>query len=131
MKLYINYDNNKKYIHTSNFQSIKSIIYQYLSENKIDNEVDDFYMDYNGLYLDSNLSIEKYNILDNYILNLNKKTKGGNSFMTYVSKNPLRVIICLLIAFLPIIILPMGFISATASLLKVIIQKSISSIEKY
>jgi len=131
MKLYINYDNNKTYIHTSNFQSIKSITYQYLSENKIDNEVDDFYMDYNGLHLDNNLSIEKYNISENYTLNLNKKTKGGNSFMSYASKNPLRVVICLLIALLPLIILPMGFISATASLIKVIIEKSMSSIEKY
>jgi hypothetical protein len=131
MKIYINYENKKKDINTNHFQSIKSIVYQYLFENNIDNEIDDFFIDYNGIHLDYNMSLEKYNILDEYTLNLNKKKKGGSSFFSYFMKNPVQVIICLLISLLPIIILPLGFISATSSLIKVIIEKSINSIGQY
>ena len=132
MKIYINYENKKKNINTNNYQSIKSIIYQYLSENNINNDIEDFFIDYKGIHLDIDFSLEKYNILDNYILNLYKKKKGGVfDFISYLTKHPVQVIFCLLISLLPIIILPLGFISATSCLIKVIIEKSISSIGKY
>ena len=132
MKIYINYKKKTKYINTNNYQSIKSIIYKYLNENNINNDVEDFFIEYNGTHLDVNFSLEKYNILDDCILKLHKKKRGGGfEFFTYLFKNPVQVIFCLLISLLPIIILPMGFISATASLIKVIIEKSINSIGKY
>ena len=93
MKIYINYESSKKHIYTNNYQSVKSIIYQYLCENTISDDVDNFF--------------------------------------TYLMKNPIQVIICLLISLLPIIILPLGFISTTSCLIKVIIEKSITSIGKY
>lgn len=132
MKIYINYENKRKNINTDNYQSIKSIIYQYLSENNINNDIEDFFIVYKGIHLDIDFSLEKYNILDNDTLILYKKKKGGDfAFFTYLFRNPIQVIFCLLISLLPIIILPMGFISATASLIKVIIEKSINSIGKY
>jgi hypothetical protein len=132
MKIYINYKNKTEYINTNNYESLKSIIYKYLCKNKIDTNIDDFFIEYNGIHLDVNFSLEKYNILDNYILKLHKKKRGGGfEFFTYLFKNPIQVIFCLLISLLPIIILPMGFISATSSLIKVIIEKSINSIGKY
>ena len=132
MKIYINYENKRKNINTNNYQSIKSIIYQYLSENNINNEIDDFFIDYKGIHLDIDFSLEKYNILDNYILNLYKKKRGGDfAFFKYLIKNPVQVLFCLLISLLPLIILPLGFISATSCLIKVIIEKSINSIGKY
>ena len=131
MKLYIIYENIKIKITTQNYQSIKSIIYQYLSENNLKDDIDNFYLNYNGAYLDNNMSLEKYNIYENFTLNLNIKKKGGDCFISYALRNPLQVIICLLLSLLPIIILPLGFISATSCLIKVIIEKSISSIGKY
>jgi hypothetical protein len=139
MKIYINYENKKKYINTCNYQSIKSIIYQYLCENNINKNIENFFLDYNGLYLDTNFSLEKYNILDNFVLNLNIKKKGGkknkskdkNSFLSYLSKNPMKVGICLLLALLPVILLPLSFISTTSCLLELILKKSIDSIGKY
>jgi hypothetical protein len=131
MKIYINYENKKVYINTKNYESIKSIIYHFLIENNINNDVDDFFLDYNGIHLDSNFSLEKFDITENCILNLNKKNRGGDSFFNFVMKNPIQVSICLLIALLPIFILPLGFISSTACMIKVIIEKSIASIGKY
>jgi len=90
MKIYINYENKKKNINTNNYQSIKSIIYQYLSENNINNDIEDFFIDYKGIHLDIDFSLEKYNILDNYILNLYKKKKGGVFyFFLYLTKHTL------------------------------------------
>jgi hypothetical protein len=131
MKIYINYENKKVYVNTKNYESIKSIIYHFLLENNIKDDIDDFFLDYNGMHLDSNFSLEKYDIIENYILNLNKKNRGGDSFFNFAMKNPIQVTICLLIALLPIFILPLGFISSTACMIKVIIEKSISSIGKY
>ena len=33
----------------------------------IKNDVEDFFIHYNGIHLDINFSLEKYNIVDNYI----------------------------------------------------------------
>ena len=96
MKIYIKYNNKKISINTDIYQSIKSIIYYYLEQNNINNDVDNFFLDYNGKYIDSNFSLEKYKIKNNSILNLNKKVKGGNSFIQYAKKNPKQVIICIL-----------------------------------
>ena len=131
MKIYIKYNNKKISINTDIYQSIKSIIYYYLEQNNINNDVDNFFLDYNGKYIDSNFSLEKYKIKNNSILNLNKKVKGGNSFIQYAKKNPKQVIICILITLLPMIILPMGFVSTISSLITVIINKSMDSIGKY
>jgi hypothetical protein len=131
MKIYIKYENENKSIDTEHYQSIKSIINTFFNKYNINNNIDDFFIDYNGIPLDNDLSLEKYNISDNSVLNINEKKKGGNSFMSFASKNPGTVILCLLISLLPILILPFGFISLTSSLIKIIMEKSINSIGKY
>ena len=131
MKILINYNNIKKILITSNYQSIFSIINQYLNENDINYNNENFFLDYNGLYLNQNYSLEKYNILEDSILNLNEKIKGGNSFFSYAAKNPIQVFIALSIALMPIFILPLGFIPLTSTLLKMIVENSIYKIGKY
>lgn len=131
MKIYINYNNNKKIIHTKNYQSINSILYDYLNENNLNNNIEDYYLNYNGNYLDGNNSLEKYEIKDKSILTLNIKQKGGNSFTSFAKANPGIVTIAFMISLAPIIILPTGLIPTTASLIKTIIEKSIGSISKY
>ena len=134
MKIFINYENIKIPLNTKAYQSINSIINEYLKENnnitKYEN-YDDYLLDYNGILLNKNLSLEKYNILDNSILNIREKVKGGNSFITFAMHNIILVIIVFIIALLPIFILPLGFIPLTSSLIKTIIEKSFDTIGKY
>jgi hypothetical protein len=131
MKIFINYECNKKEINTQNYQSITSIINQYINENNINENIDDYFLDYNGMYLNRNFSLEKYEIKEESILNLHTKKRGGNSFFSFAMKNPTLVFTVFLIAFLPVLILPLGFIPATATLIKIIIEKSIDTIGKY
>jgi len=72
MKIFIKYENNKKVLlNISNFQSINSIIYQYLEKIDRSNDLlDDYFLDYNGIYLNKDYSLEKYNIVDNTELTL-------------------------------------------------------------
>ena len=83
MNIYIKYgDNNKQLIRIKNYESINSIINNYLIKNNInDNEIDDYFLDYNGKYLNKNFSIEKYNLKEETILTINKKKKGGSAFL--------------------------------------------------
>ena len=131
MKIIIKYETKRFNIITKNYQSINSIINQYLSENNIDDEINNYFIEYNGKYLNKDCSLEKYDISDNTILTLNKKNKGGNSFFTFVGKNPMMVFICLLISLAPLIILPMGFVPSIASMIKLIIDKGFESIGRY
>ena len=131
MKIFINFNNIKKEININNYVSINSIISQYLIENKLINVIDNYFLDYNGLYLNNNYSLEKYNIEENTVLNLNDKVKGGSSFFSYISSNPIQVAIALIISLLPMVILPLGFIPLTSTLLKVIIESSIEGLGKY
>lgn len=131
MKIIIKYETKRFNIITKNYQSINSIINQYLSENNIDDEINDYFIEYNGKYLNKDYSLEKYNISDKTILTLNKKNKGGNSFFTFVGKHPMMVFICLLISLAPLIILPMGFVPSIASMIKLIIDKGFESIGRY
>jgi hypothetical protein len=65
MKIYI----NQKIINTKEFQSINSIIDQYLIENNINDTTNNYYATYNGKYLNRSFSLEKYDIKnDNIIL---------------------------------------------------------------
>jgi hypothetical protein len=135
MKIFIKYLDNKLLLNTKKYQSIKSIINDFLTINNINNDIDNFYLDYNGNYLNLNYSLEKYEIKENYILTLNNKLKGGigfdTSFFTYFMKNPLIVSLMMMIALIPIFILPMGFMPVLSSLIKVIIDKSLDTISKY
>ena len=136
MKIYIKYENKNKIINTNNYESINSIINKFIIKYEINHNLynylynisDNYFIDYNGKYLDVNMCLEKYNIKKNSILNLNKKKRGGNSFIDFVTKNIFLVIIVLFIAFLPVLILPIGFIPATATLIKIIIEKTFESI---
>jgi hypothetical protein len=131
MKIFINFNNIKKELNINNYVSIKSVINQYLIENKLINIIDNYFLDYNGSYLDNNYSLEKYNIQENDVLNLNDKVRGGSSFFSYASSNPAQVTIAFIIASLPMLILPMGFIPLTSTLIKVIIESSLEGLGKY
>jgi len=136
MKIYIKYENKNKIINTNNYESINSIINKFIIKYEINDNLynylynisDNYFIDYNGKYLDVNMCLEKYNIKKNSILNLNKKKRGGNSFIDFVKKNIFLVLIVLFIALLPVLILPIGFIPATATLIKIIIEKTFESI---
>jgi len=132
MKIFIKYKNKQKLIETYDYQSIASIINKYL-ENNDNNDIDinNYFIDYNGAYLNCNFSLEKYNIQSNSVLTLNDKNRGGNSFFSFAAKHPATVALCFLIALLPVIILPMGYVPSVATLIKIIIQKAIHSIGKY
>jgi hypothetical protein len=137
MNINIKFNNNNYIIKTKRYQSIYSLINQFIEENEIEYNINDLFLDYNGSYLDNNLSLEKYNIYNNYELNLNIKLKGGkkkkkdNSFFTFFKKNPYIVLLSFSIALLPLIILPTGFMPSLASLIENIIKKSFDSIAKY
>ena len=140
MKIYIKYLSNKNYlINAENFQSINSIINQYLTEKKYLNNINNinntnteqYFIDYNGQILNKNYCLEKYNLDENSILTLNKKQNGGSNFFEFAVKNPLTVLIVFAILFIPIIILPLGLIPTLASLIKNIIDQGFSAIGKY
>ena len=131
MKIFINFNNIKKEININNYVSINSIISKYLIENKLINVIDNYFLDYNGLYLNNNYSLEKYNIQENTVLTLNDKVKGGSSFFSYMISNPAQVFIALIIALLPMAILPLGFIPLTSTLIKIIIESSLEGLGKY
>lgn len=131
MRIFINFNNIKKEININNYVSIKSIINQYLVENKLINIIDNYFLDYNGLYLNDSYSLEKYNIKEDSILNLNDKVRGGSSFFSYAVSNPAQVFIAFIIALLPMAILPLGFIPLTSTLIKVIMESSLEGLGKY
>ncbi len=131
MRIFINFNNIKKELNINNYVSIQSIISQYLVENKLINVIDNYFLDYNGSYLNNNYCLEKYNITEDSILNLNDKIRGGSSFFSYVASNPIQVFIAFIIALLPMAILPLGFIPLTSTLIKVIIESSLDGLGKY
>ena len=79
MKIYV-INNNKKYIINANkYISINSILSQF------HDDIDDYYIDYNGMYLDKNYSLDKYNICEESTITINKKVKGGKTnFIKFV-----------------------------------------------
>ena len=131
MNINVRFNNNTYIIKTKIYQSIHSIINQFIDEQKIEYNIDDLFLDYNGTYLDNNFSLEKYNINDNNTLNLNIKIKGGNSFISFLTNHPFICIFSLLISLLPLIILPSGYIPSLSSLIESILNKSFSSIGRY
>jgi hypothetical protein len=120
-------NNNEKYIiNVNKYVSINSILYHFYDNS------DDYYIDYNGIYLDKNYSLDKYNIIDESTIMIHKKVRGGKSnFFNFVKKHWVLSIFILLIVFLPCILLPVGYIPAFATMLKVIFDKSIDSISKF
>lgn len=133
MKIFINYNNINNPIIINNYSSVNSILNQYLENYNIKGSIDDYYLDYNGKYLSNDYSLEKYNIEENEILNLNSKLRGGGSnFFSYAKKNPMGVLIGLTLAlFVPLIILPLGFIPLTSNLIKIIIEGGLDGLCKY
>ena len=133
MKVFIKYKDNKEIIDILNYESIHSIIGKYIKKKNIDSieNINDYYINYNGICLDKNFSLEKYEIYNDSILELNKKLRGGSTNDTFSSKNSFFVFCVVLIVLIPIFLLPIGFIPLTASLLQNIINKSIMSIGNY
>ena len=126
MKIYV-INNNKKYIINANkYISINSILSQF------HDDIDDYYIDYNGMYLDKNYSLDKYNICEESTITINKKVKGGKTnFIKFVKKHWILSIFILIIVFLPCFLLPAGYIPAFSTMLKVIFDRSIDSVSKF
>ena len=120
-------NNNKKYIiNVNKYISINSILFQFYEDT------DDYYIDYNGIYLDKNYSLDKYNIIDESTIMIHKKIRGGKpNFFYFVKKHWILSIFILLIVLLPCILLPIGYISSYATMLKVIFDRSIDSVSKF
>jgi hypothetical protein len=120
-------NNNKKYIiNVNKYISINSILFKFYENT------DDYYIDYNGIYLDKNYSLDKYNITDDCTIMIHKKLKGGKSkFIRFVRNNWILSIFILLIVLLPCILLPVGYISSFSTMLKVIFDRSIDSVSKF
>ena len=125
MKIYIKYLNTKYKINTKKFESINSII------SKITPDSDNYIMDYAGITLNKDFSLEKYNINNLSSLTIYPKLNGGNSFFTFVADNPTIATISFIIVLMPMILLPLGFVPTLSSLIEVIIQKTTKSIGKY
>ena len=133
MKIYIKYETTQL-IETNNFSSINSIINKYINDNNLDSSycnADDFYVDYNGIYLNRNYSLEKYDIKDGNTIQLHKVVKGGSNFFSFAIKNYFLVLVVFILALLPVIILPLGIIPSIGNLIKVIIDKSVDQFGKY
>lgn len=126
MNIYIKYDLDKSIFNTKSYQSIKSIINEYLQLNSIDDNIENYFVDFNGLCLNNDYSLEKYNIENNAVITLNKKIKGGS-----MKNRILTIIFGVIIGIIPIFVLPLGFVPLTAGLIKIIVEKSISTIAKY
>jgi hypothetical protein len=126
MDIYIKFESDKFILKVNKYESIKSIINKYLELKNINDSIENYFLDYNGNYLDNDFSLDKYKIKDNNILNLNKKIKGG----TLVNRI-IIIIFGIIIGLIPIFILPMGFIPLTASLIKIIVEKSLNTVFKY
>ena len=137
MKIYIKYINKKSLINTNNYQSVNSIIYEYLNKNNINNtDINDYFLEYNGIILNKDYSLEKYQIDEKLektniyiipLINLNRKIKGGAS-----NKNKFIIIgMALLFSLLPIFLLPFGFFPSLASLIKIIIDKGLESLGRF
>ena len=88
MKIYIDFNDKKNELITNEYQSIHSIINNYIniyySNESI--HIDSYYLDYNGIYLDQKNCLEKYNIKDNSTLQLNKEIRGGGTFFNLFAK---------------------------------------------
>ena len=125
MRIYIKYLNNKYKVSTKEFESINSII------NKITSDSDNYILDCDGITLNKDFSLEKYNINSLSTLTMYPKLKGGNSFFTFVAENPTIATISFIIVLIPIILLPLGFVPTLSSLIEVIIQRTTKSIGKY
>ena len=129
--MYIKFNNNKYKIKTHKYNSILSVINEFLDTTSHNLNIEDLYLDYNGNYLSNDLSLDKYNINDDTELNLNIKLKGGNSFFTFFKDHYIIVILVFIIALLPLFILPTGFIPSLATLIENIIKKTTESFGTY
>ena len=81
MKLNIIYNNKNISVNIHKYLSINSLI------SLFTNNIDDYYADYNGVYLDKNYSLDKYGIKENSIIKINKKVKGGNKLVNSIKKH--------------------------------------------
>jgi hypothetical protein len=126
MNIYIKYENKKILIKTKLYESIYSIISKFVK-----NDIKSYNIFYKNKILDTSYSLEKYDIIENSILVLDKKLKGGNDFMRFAKNNYITVIIVFIICLLPILILPLGFFPALSSLIGIITVKSTKAFGHY
>jgi hypothetical protein len=130
MKLNIIFENKKCISDDINiFSSINSFIYGFTNDNH-----EDYFLEYNGILLDKNLSFSKYineyNIDESSYFTLSRKIRGGAS-SSDLGKNPFVIGISILIILVPLFILPMGFIPVLSNFIKVVLDKSLSSVCRY
>jgi len=133
MKIFIQYKNNKILYETYKYQSIYSIIDNFinLNNNIINKDPNNYFLDYNGSILNKDSCLEKYTDNNYIFLNLFEKKRGGSNFISFAAKNPLLVFIVFIIALLPIFLLPTGMTGLISELIKNICEKSLNAIGIY
>ena len=97
MRIFIKYKDDKNVLYTKDYQSINSIINQYFIDNSIEDDINDYNIYYNGIHLNNDFSLEKYNINNDEILSIYPKVKGGSSFFSFAAKNIVYVTIVFII----------------------------------
>ncbi len=118
------------------YQSFHSILY---SLNQINDDEKEFYYfsinnnNNNKIKIDLNLSPDHYDLKNNSEVELNRILPGGgiSQFFNLIKKHPIVTILCLLVALLPLVYLPLGLIPITSSLLKIIFDQSFEKIGVY
>ena len=129
MIIYINYFDKKYVLEIDSYESIDSIINKYINLYNINDDPNNYFLDYNGLYLNKKFCLDKYNIKDNYILNLNKKKKGGDNSLFF--KIIYYIVAIQIVLVLTPLLIQTGFIPTLASLLKFIIDNGVGKFCKY
>lgn len=116
------------------YQSFKSILYDTKFINHIHEDEKEFYsFSLNHKKINMDLSPDYYQLKDSSEIILNRSLPGGgfSQFFNLLKKHPFLTILCFIIALLPLIYLPLGFIPITASLLKIIFDQSFEKIGVY
>ena len=127
MNIILVYNTVKTPFKTRRFQSVNSILCDFLKKEDASSS---HFLTYHGSYLAQDTCLEKYGLGDGAEVEVSVSKKGGD-FFSYISQNPMGVFIAILIALLPIFILPAGFIPLTSSLIKVIMESATAKIGEY
>lgn len=135
MKLYINYNNNKSTIDIHKYSSITCLLSKsinneiFIDENK---DINQYNAIYNGKLLHNDLSLDYYGITDGDVININKKLIGGKTNLwELIKKHPFLSLIIIIIILLPMFMLPVGYLPAMSSLIKIIVDRSFSSVSQF
>jgi hypothetical protein len=109
------------------YESIHSILHKIYPDSNYDH----IYLSYQNKIIDNlDLSLDYYHIQNNSTLQLHHRVSGGGfgDFISFSKKHFWIVLFGIILSLLPLIMLPTGMISFTATLLKVVFQQSFERI---